>query len=307
MVSVSLGWLTVDEVGINMYVRERSVCRTGRLRFKVLAPSQGEVPKALTHAVKSSERHSDLMYDVQMLRGNVYREYAGIAASLLPDGRHCQEQLDAQSWHILLQSEAGQVVGCSRYRPIYGGFEQLACSRSALADSPATGPTLRAAFQQQFAFARRRGIQYGEVGAWAIDGGARCSTAAVNIALMSFALAERLGGGMAITTATTRHHSSAILKRLGGKPLGGLMPYYEPIFGCDIEVLQFDMDHLGQRFTTKLDDLKAELHRTPIICRNENTLSYSRPQVKNPDYTMDPVYIPQLNGGFANSSASPVQ
>ena len=259
----------VDGVGKHMCVRERSVGLEGGLEFKILAPSSKEVPKALAPAAVSSDSHSDLLFDLQILRGNAYREYAPIAASLLPDGRHSQGPLDTQAWHVLMKSSAGQVVGCSRYRPIRGGFEQLACSKSALAKSPITGPPLKAAFEQQMALAHRRGIQFGEAGAWAIAEDARCSTAAVSIALMSFALAERLGGGLGITTATTRHRSSSILRRLGGAPLGGFPPYYEPMFGCTIEVLQFDINRLEQRFAAKLEELRHELRRTPIICPAE--------------------------------------
>ncbi len=246
----------------------------------------------MAHSAAPSDSHAQLMFDLQMLRGNVYREYDGIAASLLPDGRHWQH-LDAISWHILLQNPDGRLVGCARYRPIIGGFEQLACSKSALAQSPVTGPVLRSAFEQQFAIARQRGIQYGEAGAWAIESGARCSTAAVGIALMSFALAERLGGGMAITTATTRHRSSAILRRLGGTPLGGFAPYYEPQFSCTIEVLQFDINDLEAKFSAKLAELRDELDRTLITCPSEASESPRSLPVSVPAYL--PARVSQLS------------
>ncbi len=248
-----------------MYVTERNLCQHGRPQFKVLAPSRREVPKALTHAVMSSEQHSDLMYDLQKLRGGVYREYAGIAATLLPDGRHWH-QLDADSWHVILQDSRGTVVGCARYRPILNGFEQLICSKAAVALSPVTGPIFRSTFAQQVADARRRGLHYGEASAWALSEGARCSTAAINIALMSFALAEWLGGGVGLTTASTRHHASSILRRLGGRPLAGFAPYYEPMFECSIELLHFDINHLEPRYAVKLEEMRAELRRTPILC-----------------------------------------
>ena len=220
----------------------------------------------------NTRMHSDLTGDLQRLRGNAYREYAPLAATFLPDGRHYQE-LDAQSWHILLQNEDGRVVGCSRYRTVPLAVDHLLSNHSPIAKCPVTGPLFRLAMEQQFALAQKRGLNYGEAGAWALSEEARHSTAAVNIALMSFVLAERLGGGMGVTTATTRHRSSAILKRLGGSPLGGFEPYYDPTYDCMIELLQFDIEKLESRYAVKLDDLRAQLRCTPIICPNEITRS----------------------------------
>jgi hypothetical protein len=236
------------------------------------------------------------MYDLQMLRGNVYREYAGIAATLLPDGRHWH-RLDDKSWHIVLQSERGEVVGCARYRAI-NIFDELICSKAAVALSPTTGPAFRSIFAQQVADARRRGLHYGEASAWALNENARCSTAAVNIALMSFALAEWLGGGVGLTTASTRHHASSILRRIGGTRLGGFEPYYEPMFDCCIELLQFDIASLEPRYLVKLDELRAELRRTPILCPLEASQSEM--------YSSIPSYPPST-GQYPVSAAIPLQ
>jgi hypothetical protein len=211
------------------------------------------------------------MFDLQKLRGEVYKEYAGIAAQLLPDGRHWH-RLDSQSWHILLQHQDGEVVGCARYR-IVDSFDDLICSKAAVALSPETGPLFKSAFAQQLADARRRGLHYGEASAWALSERARCSTAAINIALMSFALAEWLGGGIGLTTASTRHHASSILRRIGGSPFAGFEPYYEPMFDCSIELLHFDMRNLEPRCALKLDEMRAELQRTLVLCPVETPQS----------------------------------
>lgn len=248
-----------------MDVSERNPCQPGKLRFKVLAPSRKEVPKSLSSGAVTSTSHADSLFDLQMLRGHVYREYSGIAATLLPDGRHWHP-LDEQSWHVLLEDQEGVVIGCARYRPILGGFEQLICSKAAVALSPVTGPVFRAAFAHHSAEARSRGLHYGEASAWAMSERGRCSTAAINIALMSFALAEFLGGGAGLTTASTRHHASLILRRLGGTPLAGFAPYYEPMFDCSIELLHFDVRSMEPRYLPKLDEMREELRKTPILC-----------------------------------------
>ena len=249
-------------------IREKQLGPPGKPQFKILAPSRKDVPKAIAYAAHASQDHQKLMHALQMLRGGVYREYAGIAATLLPDGRHWHA-LDDQSWHILLEDAEGTVVGCARYRPILVGFEQLICSKAAVAQSPVTGPVFRSAFAQQFADAKRRGIHYGEASAWALSEKARCSTAAVNIALMSFALAEWLGGGVGLTTASTRHHASLILRRLGGSPLAGFAPYYEPMFDCSIELLHFDISNLEVRYQAKVDEMREQLRQTLILCPAE--------------------------------------
>ncbi len=207
------------------------------------------------------------MFDMQKLRGEVYREYAPVAANLLPDGRYWH-RLDAQSWHILLQDESGEVIGCSRYR-IIDSFDDLICSKMAVALSPVTGPVFRSVFAQQLAEVRRRDLHYGEASAWALSPRARCSTAAVNIALMTFALAEWLGGGVGLTTASTRHHASSILKRIGGSAFAGFEPYYEPTFDSFLELLHLDMRNLEPRCRLKLDHLRAELHSALVLCPAE--------------------------------------
>ncbi len=267
-----------------MYVKAENSCQTGRLRFKILAPSRREVPNTLTQDVLSSEDHSELLCEVQRLRGRVYGEVPAIAATLLPDGRNWQKY-DAANWHILLEDSELGVVGCARYHSV-SHFDDLICNKAAIVSSPETGPVFRSAFESQLAEKRRSGLHFGEAGGWALSDTARCSTAAVNIALMGFAVAEWLGAGMCITTATTRHNSSLILKRLGGTHFGGLEPYYEPAFDCMIELLQFDANSLHARFRAKLDNIRAELRQAPVYCpiESEDCLDLPIPSLPAPMY-----------------------
>jgi hypothetical protein len=246
-------------------VKELNTVGTGRLQFKILAPSYGEVPESLARASLDSRSHANALFDIQLLRGSVYREYGPIAAQLLADGRHYQTA-DTQSWHIVLHDGDHRIVGCSRYRPVEGGFEQLGASQSAIAQSQRFGPILRSAVERQMGQARQRRIQYGEVGAWALRPEVRCSTAAVNIALMTFVLAEQLGGGLGITTATTRHHSASILRRLGGRRMAELPAYYDPKYGCVIEILQFSSANLDGQFAERVRRLRADIAKIPVLC-----------------------------------------
>jgi hypothetical protein len=238
----------------------------GKLQLRILAPSLANVPSTLTNAWVDPALHAKQICAIQGLRGTVYREYDPIANQLLPDGRHYL-QTDLQSWHILLQDTCEQqAAGCVRYRPIQGGYEELSVNQSALARSHRYGPLLRTAIERDIAATSNAGMHYAEVGLWALRPEARCSSAAVNLALTAFILAEHLDGGMGITTATTRHHSASILRRLGGRRLAELPAYYEPRYGCVIEVLSFALADLDSRFAARVNQLRTEIRDVAVIC-----------------------------------------
>ena len=90
--------------------------------------------------------------------------------------------------------------------------------------------------------------------------------AAFNIALTTCALAEHLDCGVGITTATRMHHSAAILCRIGAQRLAEIPAYYEPKYGSIIEVLHFDLPNINPRYAGKLDSLRGEVLKTPVIC-----------------------------------------
>lgn len=198
------------------------------------------------------------------MRGRVYREYGAIAAHLGPDGTH-HDCLDAHSWHVLLQSGGGQVLGCARYRAVDTRFGDLTVSRSALASSTRFGPLLKTVVESDLRCASEQKVRYGEAGMWALSPEVRHSAAAVNLALMTFVLAEYLGGGRGITTATTRHGSSSILRRLGGYHGHNLPAYYEPRYGCNIEVIFFNSKALKERHAARLDKLRAQFQNIDFV------------------------------------------
>jgi hypothetical protein len=254
-------------------------------RMTLLAPGYGESPNSCkrvladeTRTAVDAEKHTKILRSIQSMRGEVYREYDPIAAELLSDGRH-YDPLDDQSWHIVLHTPAGYILGSSRYRIIENGFEQLAVSRSALAFSLEYGSLLKSAVECHIQQALLSGIRYGEAGMWALRPEVRCSTAAVTLVLMTFALAAALGGGLGITTATTRHGSSSILQRLGGSTFPGLPSYYEPKYGCMIEIVQFDSANLDSRYRGRMRRVEAELANCDVICtaarRDSATVDHS--------------------------------
>ena len=213
--------------------------------------------------------HGDLIRDVQTVRGLALRECARAGSHLEPDGRHVQP-IDAESWHIVLQQEDGKALGCARYRPLSGNADQLGATCSTFGRSRRYGPVLHSAMERLISNVRRRGKRHGEAGGWAMRREIRGGTAAVNVALMTFALAEHLGSGLAFTTATKMHHSSSILCRIGATRIPDVPAYYEAKFGSIIEVLQFDLPNTNPRYASRLQKFREQILATPVICAVQN-------------------------------------
>jgi hypothetical protein len=245
---------------------------TEELQFRVLAPTAADVPHQFTQHRVDARLHESLINDTQLVRGLALRECGPTGANLLPDGRHFQP-VDAESWHILLQNGNGRILGCARYRPLRGGADQLGAYHSAISSSNRYGPVLKSGINRLIRDVQLRDKRFGEAGGWALRPELRGSTAAVNVALMTFALAEHLGSGLAITTATTMHHSSSILCRIGAHRLAELPAYYEPRYGSVIEVLHFDLPNSNPRYASKLNKLRAQILKTPVICARHGAVS----------------------------------
>lgn len=235
-----------------------------RLRFRIIAPAVGDRACTFARPVVNDRLYDELLFGVQLVRGSALRECGQISTQLMPDGRHYQEA-DIQSWHVVVQNDSGRILGCARYRPLSGGFEDLGASQSALAHSRRYGPVLRTAISSLIAKSWRRNKRYGEAGGWALRPEMRGTTAAVTIALMTQVLAEALGSGLAITTATRYNHSSSILQRIGAKPLIGLPAYYEPKYGSVIEIVHWELPCVEPRCAARLERVRGLLSDTEVI------------------------------------------
>jgi hypothetical protein len=180
--------------------------------------------------------------------------------------------IDRDSWHLLLIDRYGAICGCVRYcaHASTASFQQLWVGQSALASSPIWGGRFRSAVEAGLRQARARKVAYAEVGGWALDLQRRGTMEALRIALATYSLARLLGGCIGITTATTRHCSSSILRRLGGSSLESmgeaLPPYYDPQFQCEMEVLGFDSELPSAKFLGLVDQLRLEILDAPVIC-----------------------------------------
>src|SRR5581483_10499492 len=194
---------------------------------------------------------------------------------------------DDDSWHLLAVAPDGVVHGCARYRgyrePV--AFSDLGVSRSAMAICDKWGIKLRHAIESDVAEAQRRGITYVEVGGWALTPELRCSTEALRIALATWGLARVLGGCVGVTTATRRHCSASILRKIGGRSLeidGQELPhYFDPGYGCDMEILRFDSDAPNPRFEGWGDQWARHMMTAPVLCATARAPRVTR-QVARP-------------------------
>jgi hypothetical protein len=250
----------------------------------LLAPARCFIPESFRRRNVDGNKHAQWLSDAQKLRGRVYLADGAVQASQLStDGRHLQD-VDYDSWHVLAVDGSGAVQGCARYRHLVGniGFDDLGVRESWLARCEQWGGSLRAAVESEIVRAKQRGSAFSEVGGWAIVPEKRCKGEALRIAMATYSLAQILGGCVGISTATERHHSSSILRRIGGRSLecdGTELPsYYDPQYQCQMEVLRFDsslpdascrrwVEQLGQRLTevtVVIAKEPAERHYAPL-------------------------------------------
>jgi hypothetical protein len=216
--------------------------------------------------------HQHRLTELQKMRGRIYVECGALDPSqLAADGRHVQAA-DQRSWHVLTLDSDGRIAACARYLPHAGAveFEELGVARTELARSTTWGEALRSIVEADLRSARQRGCAYVELGGWAISTALRCTTEAIRTITTTYALAELCGGGLGITTASTRHCSSAILQRAGGQRLshGGvqLPTYYDEHYHCEIEILRFDALEPNP-YRKWIDACRAHLKTVSVICR----------------------------------------
>ena len=119
--------------------------------------------------------------------------------------------------------------------------------------------------------ARQMGMGFGEVGGWAVAESHRRTMEPVGILLATYGLLELLGGCVGVAMATFRHASSTILRKIGLSSLAAdgveLAPYFDPNYGCDMEVLRFDSRFPNSKYGAWVTELAAVLTEAPVICR----------------------------------------
>ena len=243
-------------------------------RVVLLAPPTTLIPPAFDNVDVNPARHADLLTQMQRLRGSVYLHDGAVEAhELTVDGLH-QAPEDGRSWHLLMVDDAGRVTACIWYMQHAShasSVDRLRLNHCPLADDPLWGDTLRIAIENDLQMAQQAGISYSEAGGWAVAKDNVCISEGLVLALGCFSLARALGDSLCVSTATVRHCSSTILRRLGGADLradGRIVPtYYDPRYKCEIELLRFDSRYPSAKYAPFVEALRQRLTSAIVLAQ----------------------------------------
>jgi hypothetical protein len=261
---------------LNAWKRSFSAARTEYRGLVLLAPRRSAIPGTFSHGKFDRDGYEQLLAEMQRFRGATYLKDDAISAQDLDDsGRH-RLDMDTQSWHVLSLDDDGHVCGCSRLTGWNKNveFHNLGVGKSALAQSDSWGPKLRMAVEKEMQIAAFSDLTFSEVGGWAIAEKLRSTTEALRIALATYALGQVLGGVIGLTTATVRHSSANVLRKIGGCSLVSdateLPKYFDPQYGCEMEILRFNSNEPNPRFAPWIQQIRSELLSVPVLTAGPN-------------------------------------
>jgi hypothetical protein len=240
-------------------------------RLVLLAPSDAQIPSAFESIDGNAPRHTRLLQSLQRLRGSVYlRDGAIQPHQLSVDGLH-QTPEDEKAWHLLMVDKLDRVDACIWYleHPTNISVERLRVRNCPLAKEPASKRRLWNAVETEISRARDARLGYAELGGWAVAAPTGGKTEGLILALAAFSLGQVLGGALGITTATVRHCSSTILRRLGGSDLfdgdQAIPSYYDPRYKCEMELLRFDSRRPNDKYKGLVEMLRAKFAEVSVI------------------------------------------
>ncbi len=250
--------------------------------FAILTPARLTMADGFRNVDASNRRHQHLLAGMQRLRGGVYEADGAVRRSeLTADGRH-RLNVDDNSWHVLSLDGRGEVVACLRFleESRASGFDALRVRHAPLARSQEHGPRFRRAVQREMDLARRTSIGFGEVGGWAVREDHRLTPESLRIVLATYALLELLGSCAGVATATFRHSSATILRRIGLSTLQmdgeEIPPYHDPKYGCLMQILRFDSRFPNPKYRAWVASLTADLLNSPVVCRENLSSVFGR-------------------------------
>jgi len=238
-------------------------------RLVLLAPPGASVSGAFNRVVVSAIEHRHLLRQMQRFRGSVYMNDGAIQPHEAIDGLHRTPE-DGRSWHLLMLDGA-DVSGCAWYMEHArdAGPERLRVENCALARLDEWRHKLFAAVQTELIRARHERVGFAEVGGWPVAPEKRNTAEGLVLALATYALGRLMGGVLGLTTATRRHASATILRRLGGSSLeigGDRVPsYYEPRYRCEMELLRFDSRAPTGRYSALIEALRVKLSDVMVV------------------------------------------
>lgn len=242
-------------------------------RLVILAPPKAPMSRSFGNLIVDGSRRAELLSELQRLRGKVYLNDGALhRGQLSADARH-ETPEDERSWHLVMTGDDGRISGCIWYleheRQL--ALEQLRAGRCALARDQTWADRLRAAVSQETGRARQERIGYAEVGGWAVDSQARLADCLMLI-LGTYGLSQTIGGALVIATATARHSSARILRRMGGSSFeanGYTVPsYYDPQYDCEMELLRFDTRRPEAKFAGLVRQIKSRFADIPVVAHH---------------------------------------
>jgi hypothetical protein len=252
-------------------------------RLVLLAPVHASVPRFFRDITADTSAHADLLAEVQRLRGRVYLNDGAIRTSdLTPDGRH-ETAEDDRAWHLIVMGPLG-VTACVWYlgRNNARSIDELRVRSCPLREVNGWRNAVTRAIEAELARARRERLDYVELGGWAVAHEHRHSGEGLLLALTAYGLGRAFGGALGLTTATVRHASSTILRRLGGSSLevdGTVVPaYFDQRYDCEMELLRFDSRAPNPKYAPLIDALEERLRAVPVvICREKIDVTVDAP------------------------------
>jgi hypothetical protein len=240
--------------------------RMGDVLLGVLAPHRLPPLDPFVMTCPDEGLYRQTLDDIQRFRGAVYMDEGAIAATALDDqGRH-REPIDERSWHLFLLGRSGFLGGCIRMTRYESRPQCSELKAHALIErmEPAAAAKYRAAVQAFVDQIYQAGLSLYETGGWAVARDFRHSRKALLLALACWALPGLIAPGRALTTATTRHRTADMIRWLGGCRLshdGAELPaFFDPYYGCDMEILGFDRYPHGDYGKTAEDVEDVLLH-----------------------------------------------
>ena len=249
---------------------ERNIASVEK-RLVLLAPPQSAIPDYFRTVSIDAGQHRDMVEEVQRLRGTVYLTDGAIHPSQLSEGGLHQTPEDDRSWHLLMLNKDRRVSACAWYmeHEDIHSIDELRVRNCPLNRSEDSRRTLREAIQAEIARAKSHNLRYAEVGGWAVAKESRCTSEGLLLALAAYSLGRVFGGVLGLTTATVRHSSSTILRRLGGSHLevnGAAVPsYYDPKYDCQMELLRFDSRSPNPKYAGLVELLRGRLANVAVV------------------------------------------
>lgn len=243
-----------------------------RYRMVLVAPRSMEASQWFSVILGGRDVRRGLIDSIQRARGMAYlRDGAVRAIDLTPQGRHVQT-VDEASWHLVCLSDGGDVLSCARYHaPINPNFGITGASQTAEYFSPPWRDALVHSIEQTISAASMRNVVFAELGGWYVSDKLRNTSHTLKSVLCMYALGEILGGTLGLSTVTSRHGSASILGRLGGSKLRinneDLPAYFDPRYGCEMELLRFDSAFPSPRYASVIQALRGIIQRyMPVVC-----------------------------------------